>query len=295
MMNIPAIDDKTVDSGKAVERLNPLNDYLFLKMMGEKGDEDQLLSFLNAVLQRTRKEPLVSVEIIENRAITAEIIGDKASILDVRAKAADGTRVNIEVQLKNLDNMDRRSLFYWSLGYTRNIEVGDDYVKLPNVIAINIVNFEYLETQDFHASFHLREDTERDYILTEALEIHFIDMVKFKRLREKDIKNDTLQRWMTYFNQDSPPELVEEIVQMDAAIQKAETKMDFVSKDKEALRAYQMRAMAMSDLTSVINKAKREGEKKKAVEIARNMKAMEMTSTQITTATGLTPEEIEKI
>jgi hypothetical protein len=32
-----------------VERLNPLNDYLFLKIMG---DEEQLLSFLNAVLGR---------------------------------------------------------------------------------------------------------------------------------------------------------------------------------------------------------------------------------------------------
>jgi predicted transposase/invertase (TIGR01784 family) len=289
--------DKTAETGKAGGRLNPLNDYLFLKMMGEPGDEDQLLGFLNAVLKRTRKDPLVSVEIVENHTLTADIIGDKTSILDVRAKTADGTRVNIEVQLKNLGNMDRRSLFYWSRDYTRSIEAGGDYKTLPNVIAINIVNFEYLETRDFHASFHLREDTERDYILTEALEIHFIDMVKFKRLREKDIKNDTLQRWMTYFNQDSPPELVEEIVQMDAAIQKAETKMDFVSNDKEALWAYQMRAMAMSDLTSVINKAKREGKAEGRVEgkleIARNMKAMGMTSTQITAATGLTPKEIE--
>ncbi|WP_232616816.1 Rpn family recombination-promoting nuclease/putative transposase [Treponema primitia] len=145
----------------------------------------------------------------------------------------------------------------------------------------------------------MREDTERDYILTGALEIHFIDMVKFKRLREKDIRNDTLQRWMTYFNQDSPPELVEEIVQMDTVIQKAENKMDFVSQDKEALRAYQMRAMAMSDWTSGINKAKREGKaegkREGKVEIARNMKAMGMTSAQITTATGLTLEEIEGI
>lgn len=79
-------------------------------------------------------------------------------------------------------------------------------MTLPNVIAINIVNFEYLEKlKDFHAIFRLREDTDRDYILTDALEIHFIDMVKFKRLREKDFKNDILQRWMTYFNQDSPP------------------------------------------------------------------------------------------
>jgi hypothetical protein len=40
----------------SIERLNPLNDYLFLKYMGEKGDEEQLLAFLNAVLHRTGKD-----------------------------------------------------------------------------------------------------------------------------------------------------------------------------------------------------------------------------------------------
>jgi len=33
-----------------MERLNPLNDFLFLKLMGEEGNEVQCLSFLNAVL-----------------------------------------------------------------------------------------------------------------------------------------------------------------------------------------------------------------------------------------------------
>jgi hypothetical protein len=36
-----------------MERLNNLNDYLFFKVMGEKGDEEQLRGFLNAVLRRT--------------------------------------------------------------------------------------------------------------------------------------------------------------------------------------------------------------------------------------------------
>jgi predicted transposase/invertase (TIGR01784 family) len=211
--------------------------------------------------------------------------------------------VNIEVQLKNLGNMDKRTLFYWSRDYTRNIEAGDDYEKLPAVIAINIVNFEYLGTKDFHASFHLREDREPDYILTEALEIHFIDMVKFRRLREKDIKNNTLHRWMAYFDRESPPEVVKEVLNMDAAIQKAESRMAFVTSDKEALRAYQMREMALSDWTSGINHArwegrsegKAEGGKQKAAEIARNLKAMGLAAEQIVIATGLTQEDIENL
>jgi predicted transposase/invertase (TIGR01784 family) len=78
---------------------------------------------------------------------------------------------------------------------------------------------------------------------------------------------------------------------MDRAIQKADARIASVLKDREALRAYQMRAMAMSDWTSAINQAKREN----SVEIARKMKALGLASVQITAATGLTTEEIGEI
>jgi predicted transposase/invertase (TIGR01784 family) len=202
---------KPAGSEKSPDRLNPLNDYLFFKVMGEKGDEEQLLAFLNAVLKRSGNSRLVSVEILENKTFTAEIIGDKSSILDIRAVLEDKSRVNIEVQLRNLGNMDRRSLFYWSLEYTRSLAAGKDYLELPNVIAINIVNFEFLPEGDFHTSFHLWEDKNKSVMLTDALEIHFVDMVKFRVLREKDIQNDPLHRWLSWFDKDSSPELIEEV------------------------------------------------------------------------------------
>jgi predicted transposase/invertase (TIGR01784 family) len=46
---------------------------------------------------------------------------------------------------------------------------------------------------------------------------------------------------------------------MDTAIEKAQKKIRFVVQDKEMLRAYQMREMALSDFTSGINNARREG------------------------------------
>ncbi|GHV12023.1 hypothetical protein FACS189491_04290 [Spirochaetia bacterium] len=98
--------NKPLDGEKPHDRLNPLNDYLFFKVMGEKGDEEQLLAFLNAVLKRLGSNRLVSVEILENKTFTAEVIGDKSSILDIRAVLEDQSRVNIEVQLRNLGNMD---------------------------------------------------------------------------------------------------------------------------------------------------------------------------------------------
>jgi predicted transposase/invertase (TIGR01784 family) len=176
---------------------------MFLKIMGEKGDEEQLCAFLNAVLGRNGKNAIASVEILENRMIPAEVVGDKTSILDVRAVTAINERVDIEVQLRNLGNMDRRSLFYWSLEFSRGMEAGQDYRKTPNVIAINIVNYEFMTAVPaFHLCFHIWEDSYR-VLLTDALEIRFIDMVKFRRLREKDIRNDPLHRWLTWLDKES--------------------------------------------------------------------------------------------
>jgi predicted transposase/invertase (TIGR01784 family) len=297
------VDTNPSDPGRPAGRLNILNDYLFLKVMGEKGDEEQLLGFLNAVLARTGKDRLVSVEIIENRTFTAEVIGDKASILDIRAGLEDLTKVNIEVQLRNLGNMDKRSLFYWSREYSRGLKSGQDYEELPNVIAINIINFEFIPKGSFHTSFHLWEDTDKSIMLSDALEIHFIDMIKFKAIERKDIRGDPLQRWLSYFDKDSPPEIVEEAVKMDAAIKKAEEKVNYVSQDKEALRAYQMREMALSDYTSGLNHAKREGLREGAREgaqesarkIARNALAEGYSVEAVSKITGIPLDEIKKL
>jgi hypothetical protein len=43
---------------------------IFKKIFGEKGNEDILISFINAVLKRTKKEPIVEVEIIDNKQLT---------------------------------------------------------------------------------------------------------------------------------------------------------------------------------------------------------------------------------
>jgi predicted transposase/invertase (TIGR01784 family) len=275
------------------ERLNPLNDYLFLKIMGEKGDEEQLLSFLNAVLNPTGDHAIRSIDMA--RTLTADIIGNKSSVLDVRAQIAEGTLVDIEVQLRNLGNMDRRTLFYWSWDYSKQLGAGQDYRLLPKVIAINIVDYELLPSKDFHTCFHLWEDKERDLLLTDALEIHFVDMVKFRRLREKDLRGDPLQRWLTYFDRRSPGELVEEVIKMDAGIQKAQERLEYVANDAEALREYHMREMALSDWTSGVNHARWEGKEEGQKEIARRMKIRGRPLEEIAEDTGLTVEQIEKL
>ena len=83
------------------KQYDPLNNFLFYKVFGEKGDEVQLLGFINAVLGKIGDEKFTSVDILENKSFMAEIMGGKSCILDVRAKMPNGDMVNVEVQIKD--------------------------------------------------------------------------------------------------------------------------------------------------------------------------------------------------
>jgi predicted transposase/invertase (TIGR01784 family) len=151
-----------------------------------------------------------------------------------------------------------------------------------------------LPTRRFHTCFHLREDEERDIMLTEALEIHFLNMVKYRRQAKKGLSEDPLNPWMAWLNQKSPPELLAEVAKMDAAIQAANERMVYVTGDKEAIRAYERRQMALSDYNSEINYAREEGmangmKKGRAegmAEVAQKMKAMGFSNKQIQSITN---------
>lgn len=102
-----------------MRKVKPLNDFIFKKIFGEKGNND------------------------------------KTGIIDMRARTAKGENVDIEVQLTNQGNMDKRTLFYWGKMYLENIKQGEDYTSLEKVITINILDFDYLKTESYQSSFHL--------------------------------------------------------------------------------------------------------------------------------------------
>jgi predicted transposase/invertase (TIGR01784 family) len=290
-----------------MERFTPLNDYLFLKLMGEKGDAEQCLAFLNAVLGAKNLKPVTLVKILENKTFVAEVVGEKTSILDVRVETHNGEKINIEVQLRDLYNMEKRTLMHWGREFTAGISAGGDYKNLPKVITINIVNYDNIKLADFHTCFHLWEDNHHEYLLTDVLEIHFLNMVKFRKLKRKDIKNKPLERWLRYFDTSTPEEELKEIIKMDSAIRKAQERLDFVTQDKEFLRNYHLREMALSDWTTGINTATEkgieqgkkigieQGAMQSKIEIAKNLLKKGISIDLVHETTGLDIETIKSL
>ena len=152
---------------------------------------------------------------------------------------------------------------------------------------------------DFHTSFHLWEDDHHDYLLTDVMEIHFINMVKFRRLKTKDILNKPLERWLTFFDITTSEEILQEVINMDNTINKTYERLNFVSQDKEFLREYHLREMALSDWTTGINTAFEKGMEKggmqKQIEVAKNSLLEGLSVEVIQKITGLDMEIIQSI
>ena len=278
-----------------MRKVKPLNDFIFKKLFGEKGNEDILISFINAVLKRTKKEPIVEIEIIDNKQLTKELILDKTGIIDVRAKTSKGENIDIEVQLTDQGNMDKRTLFYWGKMYLENINQGQDYTSLEKVITINILDFEFLGTESYQSSFHLWEDIEKDYMLTDVVEIHFLELPKFRKKKDKDYRENAIERWLMFLEKDTPETTLKELMSLDTAIEKAEQKIEYLSSDEETMRIYYERERSLHERANMISSAEARGLEKGKLEIAKNLLDMNISIEQIVLATGLSEEEINKI
>jgi predicted transposase/invertase (TIGR01784 family) len=128
-------------------------------------------------------------------------------------------------------------------------------------------------------------------------------MVQYRKQAGKKLLDDPLNRWMAWLNKRSPPELIAEVLKMDRAIKAAAKKLDLITRDKDFLRYYHLRLMAMSDRTTEINtateeglkKGRAEGMEKRNLEIARNLKSLGVSTNIIIKSTGLSPEEIAEL
>ncbi|MHC6204291.1 PD-(D/E)XK nuclease family transposase, partial [Breznakiellaceae bacterium SP9] len=124
---------------------------------------------------------------------------------------------------------------------------------------------------------------------------HFINMTKFRAMKEKDIKNNLLDRWMSFLDKMTPSETIEELTKMDTAIQKTAGQMDTLLRDPEALRLYHLRGMGMSDWTSGINDARKSGRIEEKEKTAKNALRKGLPLDLIQDLTGLSIERIQEL
>lgn len=233
---------------------NPMNDYLFKFVFGREERKRITLSFLNAVLGLEGADELQDITFID-RDMEPQFAEDKLSRLDLYGIASDGSRINIEVQLVNWGDMEKRTLYYWAKMY-QSIHKGEAYEKLNRAITINLLNFALLPQGEAHTVYGVY-DIQSGHRLTEDLEIHFIEIPKFTVKSVKELKR--LERWIAYFSNRLSEAEMEELAMSEAAIREAMQAEHAFMQDEVERWQYEQREKAVRDYRNGLRASREEG------------------------------------
>ena len=260
-----------------MDKLKVTNDYVFKRIFAKQGNESILKDFLIAVLEL----PIEKIEVIKDANLERAVVENKSGILDIKATLNNKITVNIEMQVRNQHNMIDRSLYYWSNLYSSSLYKKQDYIQSNRTITINILMFNIFEEGPYHEKCMIRRDYNGE-VLTEDLEIHFIQIPKCKK---EDVKTK-LDRWIQFIGNISE-EGVNIAMKENKEIRKAKEELEYLTGDEEARRLAELREKAIRDETTNINGTKRE--------IAKKLRKEKVDIEIIMKTTGLTKEDIEKL
>ena len=282
------------------------SDIVFKRVFSKEGNEDILKSLLEAILEIEIKEVIV-----KNPELPRDIYDTKAGILDVKVEIDKNIICDIEMQVKDLRNMDKRSTYYMSRLISEGLKKNEDYINIKNTIVINLLNFEFYKRNSYRSIAHMKfeKTKEREYvdmgiqheeeIATKDVEMHFIEIPKFiKKNPEAETK---LEQWLWLIA--GREEKIKMAKKRNKEIEKAMKIIEEMSMDEKEWELYESRRMAIMDYNSGISSAKeegikeglKEGKKEERIRIAKEMLKLEIPIEKIEKATGLTKEEIEKI
>ncbi len=290
-----------------MERISPRVDLAFKKIFGVEENKDLLISLINSIVGA---EDQVSEVTLLNPYNPKNFKTDKLSILDIKATNQDGKRFNIEIQISDEADYDKRALYYWAKIYTEQLKVAEDYSKLSKAIGIHILNFTSIpEVKKYHNVFHITEK-ETGLLYFKDLELHTIELKKFSDSSDEELADivakvkNALDMWLAFVTRNDlliadnlPKEL------NDPNLKKAINVLSVMNFTPEEREAYEDHLKWLRIEANTIRnyeqkgeiRGRAEGENKKAIEIAKKMLSKNHSISDISDLTGLSPEEISKL
>ena len=281
------------------ELLNPKNDYVFKRIFGHKGNEEITKQMLSSIMKREIK----NITLSENTILEKDLQGDKIGIVDIHAKIEEETEVDIEMQVIDEKNIEKRIMYYWSLLYTKGIQQGAPFYKLHKTIGILIADFKIenlRKIEKYCTKWQIREEEHTSVILTDILELYIIELPKARENKKKD--KETMP-WIKFLENPKEMEMEEMSEENKVAIKKAKEVLEEISEDEHERYIAYLRDKAIRDEKSIeaygYDKGLEEGAKKgkedRTQEIVKEMLKQSISIDVIVLVTGLSKEEVEKL
>ena len=275
---------------------NLKNDIIFKAFFGRKGNEEFLIDFLSALLH-IKIEKIKVREEVDLEKLNPE---EKGGRLDLQATLNDGIIVNIELQIENKHNIEKRTTFYSSKVISMETERGTDYKDINQVIMINILDYELFGFDEYISETKVVLDKHRDYEVINGIKWYFIELPKFRRMNP-DL-NKKINQWLVLLD-DYDEEAICMAEKKNPTIKKARKEVTYLTGDEAVKRMEFLHEKWEMDRISDINYAKKigieegklEGKLEGKKETARKFLEQGVDIEIVIKATGLSKKEIEEI
>jgi predicted transposase/invertase (TIGR01784 family) len=293
--------------------INPKVDIAFKKIFGVEENKDLLISLINSIV--SAQDQVKDITLL-NPYNPQNFKSDKLSILDVKAIGHNGKRFNIEIQISDEADYDKRALYYWAKLYTEQLKAGQDYSKLSKAIGIHILNFTSIPNgEKYHNVFHIKEK-DTDLLYFKDLELHTIELTKFSSNEDEKLEDivckvkTALDMWLAFLTRHELLERDKLPARLnDANLQKALDVLNIMNFSYEEKEAYEDHLKWLRIEANTLHKYEQkgreegriegrkegrvEGETKKAIEMALVMLNENEPIAKIIKYTNLTTQEIE--
>lgn len=287
---------------KNKKMLSPKIDVVFKMLFGEQKHERITKKLIEDVIE----EKVETIELEQTPYLWGNQADDKLGIIDVRATINGKNPIDIEMQILDNHDIEKRILFYWSKLYLKQIDRWDDYNKLNRSISIIFLDYEIekLKQLPIHTKWQIRSDKNGKTILTEDLEIHIIEIPKINRMLE----NGKLKKWILFLENPEGEE-TKKMAEKEKEIKEAIETLEDISSDEAKERIAELRQKYIMDTKSQLRTAEEKGLKKgikeglkKGLEegiksgkkeIAKKMLQENIALETIIEITGLTEDEIK--
>ena len=184
---------------------------------------------------------------------------------------------------------------------------GESYDSLHRCIAINIIADGFRLNDAIHSEYVLQEK-EKHTLLTDVLEIHFLDLQAAKQEERKDSKRSRLVNWLKFIGTSDKEERAM-LATTSPVLQMLNEQLDVMTLSPIERQLYESRMKLKSDITTIsesqyyagreegIQQGMMQGEAKGKLEgkleTAKNLLAMGLSIENIAKATGLSVQEVE--
>jgi predicted transposase/invertase (TIGR01784 family) len=186
--------------------IDPKIDCVFKALLGSEENRALLVHFLNAILGSELPSPVTEVQIL-NPYNEREYLTDKLSIVDVKARDADGRLYQAEIQLLTLADLPARIQYHWAHLYSHQLQKGQDYGLLRPAYSIWLLAEDLLPAEPAYVHRYRLRD-ERGRSLLDHGGIWLFELNKFSA----EAVTTEEQRWLKFFKEgehldaDAPPD-----------------------------------------------------------------------------------------